>query len=187
MKHSLHFLYIFLLFQKYRHATNHKHLDATIEFLEKTAAIIGFFKGSARIASVYDERLLSLQQVLDWFQKWHSTVPKQKLQKQFLSHQTYFDLQSALIGFKQIVYIITTRFPHAQLQPSTYNTDVVENIFCQQRSLNGTNDNPTCLQYRHGLNSILLGHATTARGNAGNVEPFAFQRAGSLRETRTNS
>jgi hypothetical protein len=43
--------------------------------------------------------------------------------------------------------------------PSRVNSDVIENLFCQERSLhNGANTNPTFLGYCRTINSIILGY-----------------------------
>ena len=45
----------------------------------------------------------------------------------------------------------------AYITQSLINSDVVENQFCQQRAVyNGASTNPSALQYRRNLNSIIL-------------------------------
>jgi hypothetical protein len=53
--------------------------------------------------------------------------------------------------------------------PSMINSDIVENHFCQQRStFNGANSNPTALQYRSNLNSIIISqNLVSQKANAG--------------------
>ena len=53
----------------------------------------------------------------------------------------------------------------------------MENIFCQQHSYHGQNDNPRYSQYTNGMNSILLGQTTsTNRSNTGVVESLPMYR-----------
>lgn len=52
----------------------------------------------------------------------------------------------------------------ASIIPCRLNSDVIENIFCQQRTLhNGANTNPTYLGYCYSMNSVILGQATISR------------------------
>lgn len=65
------------------------------------------------------------------------------------------------------------------LIPSRVNSDIIENIFCQQRALyHGANTNPNYNQYRTGITSIILGQTTTSKKlNAGlreTAKPFAL-------------
>ena len=47
---------------------------------------------------------------------------------------------------------------------SRVNSDIVDNMFCQQRTLhNGTNTNPTYLGYCNKVNSVILGQASISR------------------------
>lgn len=59
---------------------------------------------------------------------------------------------------------------------SRVNSDIIENIFCQQRAqYHGANTNPNYNQYRTGITSIILGQTTTSKKlNAGLREPKPF-------------
>jgi hypothetical protein len=58
------------------------------------------------------------------------------------------------------------------------NSDIIENVFCQQRELyNGNNTNPTYLNYCRTMNTVILGQTTISRrSNASphetTTEPF---------------
>ena len=55
------------------------------------------------------------------------------------------------------------------MTPGLVNSDVVENIFNQQRSTyNGANSNPYALQYKRSLNGIIIGqNILSTKANAG--------------------
>ena len=58
------------------------------------------------------------------------------------------------------------------------NSDVIENIFCQQRGVcNGNNTNPTYYQYLNNINTIILGQQSvskSANAASSSCEPFIF-------------
>ena len=44
------------------------------------------------------------------------------------------------------------------ITPGLINSDVIKNVFCQQRSTyNGANANPNVVQYKKTINSIIIG------------------------------
>lgn len=52
----------------------------------------------------------------------------------------------------------------ASIIPCRLNSDIIENIFCQQRNLhNVANTNPTYLGYCYSINSVILGQETISR------------------------
>lgn len=94
-----------------------------------------------------------------------------------MTMETREDLDFLYLGFMSLTHIMITELK-SELTPARINSDIVENIFCQERSLyHGANTNPNYNEYRTGINSIILGQATTSRkSNAGGVkaEPFAL-------------
>lgn len=54
------------------------------------------------------------------------------------------------------------------------NSDIVENLFCQQRGIrNGLNTNPTLSQYSPANTAIILGQATVSnKANSGNPATY---------------
>jgi len=63
----------------------------------------------------------------------------------------------------------------SSIVPNRINSDIIENVFCQQRGLyNGNNTNPTYLNYCRTMNAVILGQATISRkSNAGGITPGA--------------
>ena len=54
--------------------------------------------------------------------------------------------------------------------PSRFNSDPVENHFCQTRGLHGGNaTNPTYDQYNSIVNLVVLGQSMTSRGRKSNA------------------
>ena len=72
-----------------------------------------------------------------------------------------------LLGFMQLCEYKLELFPGSSIMPGIVNQDVVENIFCQARSYNGQNTNPTYDKYSKSQNSIIIGqNALSRKGNA---------------------
>ena len=70
------------------------------------------------------------------------------------------------------------------ITPGLINSDIVENIFCQQRATyNGGNTNPTAQQYKTTLNSIILGQdSVSSKGNCPTAKAYAVSAEGPLRK-----
>ena len=84
-------------------------------------------------------------------------------QTALFSYQTCDDIVSLLMGFQQMC---CHKFKQRVISivPSCVNSDMVENIFCPQRvKFNGSNTNPTYLQYCNTMNSIILGQSTKSQ------------------------
>ena len=87
-----------------------------------------------------------------------------------------------IIGFREVCRIAFARVPGSTISPSRTNSDLVKNIFCQERDHNGKNSNPTYAQYGPTMNSIILGQTTTTNcSNTGSVENLTFFKKGSLK------
>ncbi|CAC5412160.1 unnamed protein product [Mytilus coruscus] len=99
-------------------------------------------------------------------------------EKHLISHQTREDIISSIMGFEEMC-IYKLKCSKASFIPSRVNSDVTENIFCQQRTLhNGANTNPTYLGYCHSVNSVILGQTSISRkSNAGGGEGTQLSQA----------
>lgn len=89
--------------------------------------------------------------------EFHKTRQKMKQkEKHLISHQTRQDMVSLILGFKELC-AYKLHSSHASIIPSRVNSDVIENTFCQQRTLHiGANTNSTYLGYCHSLNAVIL-------------------------------
>lgn len=139
------------------------HLKNTISLLEQTSILIANFRDRPPIREVGDIRLIENDKVLNWFCEWESEVLNndQVKDKEFflISHDTC----SLIIGFRELC---DHRLKHSSgsIVPSRINSDIIANVFCQQRGLyNGNNTNPTCLNYCRTMNTVILGQTTISR------------------------
>ena len=103
--------------------------------------------------------------------------------KVLMSQQCHEDIQACLQGFVLICETVLKRSNNIYtcITPALVNSNVIENIFNQQRSTyNGTNCNANALQYRRTINNILIGQNVISRkSNAGKSSvsevPFTVQ------------
>ena len=161
---------------------NAENLKGTIEFLENTSILVENFRDHRAIRDIGDERLLQNQKVLEWFQDWENSVQSNSeikdKEKHLISHQTRADICSLLIGFHEMCSDKLKK-DSSSIVPNRINSDVIENVFCQQRGLyNGNNTNPTYLNYCRTMNAVILGQATISKkSNASEgtsaAEPFS--------------
>ena len=142
--------------------------------------MIDIFHSWQPVDSKSDERFGHLKTILKWFEDWEAeahaapATPAER-KKMILSDKTIFDIKSMIIGFEEICKEVFREHPETYLLPWRINTNLVENIFCQQRGLQGQNDNPRYTQYQSGMNTVLLGcRTTTNKSNTGHVESLPF-------------
>lgn len=141
-----------------------------------------------------DSRFIENDQCLEWLQKWQREVQSRvdlkasERNKLFLSTKTMHDVTSCIVGFKALCSLSFQKHPGCNVLAFRVNSDLVENVFCQQRGRNGQNDNPTYAQYGPTINSILLGQTTTTKkSNTGKVDSYAFLRPEKLPVIRKES
>lgn len=118
--------------------------------------------------SLDDDRLRDLQHVLAWFQEWREGIQKESSPNSCLmSYQCMDDIhvESCIIGFLKLCFVLLGRIDlDILITPALIISDIVDNIFCQQRSTyNGANSNPNALQYLKTLNSVILGQSTISK------------------------
>ena len=164
-------LHLMTVYQATLH--NKSALDSTIEFLEKTNEVIKIFSDSKPVKTTSDPRIRTLKSILDWFVKWRSSVPSTS----FFSRECADDFENMLVTFPEICRIHLADFPHSAIVPLRFNSDPVENFFCQQRGIhNGNNTNPTFKEYSSTVNAIVIGQPLQSRKRKSNTgkaaEPF---------------
>ena len=167
------------------------YLDKTIEFIDMTSKIVNIFDDRRPVSSLDDHRLATNHEVLDYLNRWekdaeaHTELSKAERAKRLLSDKLRFDLSSMIIGFREVCRIAFEHFPGSTMSPFRTNSDLVENIFCQERGHNGQNSNPTYAQYGPTMNSIVLGQTTTTTSsNTGSVENLCFFKNGTFRSKK---
>ena len=89
---------------------------------------------------------------------WEQDIPGDN--KKFISSKLWFDLKSLCLGFQSLVHYKLVKHPSSVIKPAIVNQDCAGNHFCQIRSCNGQNDNPTFLQQQSSQNSIRVGQTT---------------------------
>ena len=158
-------------------------LGGTLELLKQTAFMVRFFRDPRPITSTDDPRLASLKESYNWFKSWEKERTGDKgahrRENGLLTMECREDLDFLFHGFMSLVELCNNDLK-IDLVPSRVNSDVIENIFCQERSLyHGANTNPNYNEYRTGINSIILGQTTTSRkSNVGGgkeaAKPYAI-------------
>ena len=171
-------------------------LNGAIELLEQTSKLVDIFRDMRPVKSVDDSRLNSLLSVSSWFKQWqcfvmeNSDIPQKDKSKKLLSAQCSEDMQSCLQGFIALCSALLRKTPSVYITPGLVNSDVIENIFNQQRSTyHGANSNPTALQYRRSINSVVVGqNVVSKKSNAGKSTagslPYSFAMKQPLRKKR---
>lgn len=155
-------------------------LDLTIELLEVSSKMIEIFEDPKPVQSISDNRLYQIDKCFNWFHQWETSVTSTQntmsvKNKMMLSDKLRFDLASMLVGFRQLSQIILNSFPGSGVVPARTNSNIIENVFCQQRGRNGQNDNPNYNQYCSTMNGIILGQRTTTKkSNTGSVDNLSF-------------
>jgi hypothetical protein len=157
------------------------HLQSTIQLLQNTSQLIDIFRDHRPIIETSDDRLKTLQDIHNWFKNWEDEVKADdslKPKETFLiSHQTRADICSLIIGFRELC-IDKLHSSAASIVPCRVNSDIIENVFSQQRGLyNGNNTNPTYLTYCRTMNSIIIGQPSVSRksntgGSSTGADPF---------------
>ena len=150
-------------------------LNGVVEMLEQTSKMVEIFRDMRPIKSVYDTRLKTLTSVTEWFQQWQisifecTDIPRKEKSKKLLSTQCSEDIQSCLKGFCALCAKLLRKSPALYITPGLVNSDVIENIFNQQRSTyHGANSNPSVLQYRRAINSVIVGqNSVSKKSNSG--------------------
>lgn len=114
--------------------------------------MIRIFRDKRAIESLADQRLEELRTVFRWFKEWEAeaaiTKEADKLSTKPMlpSQQCMEDMKSMLFTFEDVCKVHLNDFPDGSIVPARFNSDPVENHFCQIRGVkNGNNTNPTVL------------------------------------------
>lgn len=138
---------------------NPEKLSSTVKLLENTSVLVDFFMDTNRPVRYKDPRLTEIEKTLEFFNKWESSSTDTR---NILTKECRDDLNCAIKGFITMCDRLLTNGDH--IKPGYFNSDIVENFFCQQRGIkHGCNTNPTVLQYGPAVNAICLGQTTVSR------------------------
>lgn len=161
-------LHVMLCYQKSLGDNPKAHeLNGTIRLLRNTSVIIKNFRDHRPIKDSSDERLRENEQVLTWFQAWENEIRSddeiKDKEKSLISFQCREDIFSLLKGFGEFCHE-KFRVSGGSVIPNRVNSDVIENVFSQQRGMhNGCNTNPTYQHYCNTMNSIILGESSVSK------------------------
>lgn len=157
-----------------------QELDGAVDLLEQSSRLISIFRDSIPITSIHDKRIGTLLSIREWFRTWREEGGSSSESKMKPSVKCLDDIDSLISTFTEIVNEHLKRFPGVEVYPSRFNSDIIENNFCQVRGLhNGNTTNPAYASYQCTMNSVILGQSSISRGrksNAGitSADPFNF-------------
>ena len=171
------------LMKSYRDSlSNGKVLDGAVELLEQTGIMIAIFRDQRLITTKDDLRLSQIRNILEWFRNWRKGVNeidniKEDIKSKMLpSRQCIDDIDNMLITFPAVCEQHLNEFEFGSINPSRFNHDIVENLFCQQKGVyNGNNSNPNYINYCKSVNSVLLGQSLKSRARKSNAGIEAAQ------------
>jgi len=157
-------------------------LSAVIQLLEHVSFLVSFFTDERPVKDLCDERMDKLTLCYNWFKSWEKQICQSetvsKRYKTLMTMETREDLDFMYYGFMSLTKMCIEEI-HTEIVPARLNSDIIENVFCQQRGLyHGATTHPTYNSYRTGINSVILGEALISRkcnsGGAG-AKPFVAE------------
>ena len=141
-----------LLLKEYQKHNSTPEIEAMIQVVNITSPFISIFRSNEPINHMQDERITKLSEIQGFFSDWHRFCQEKKDPSckvgNFITVEAYQDLLSCIEGF---IHLCDYRVSLGKsVTPRLINSDVVENIFCQQRATySGANSNPDASQYRY--------------------------------------
>ena len=167
-------------------------LNSTVELLENTSVLINIFRDKRPIMTSSDERLEKLNNIHLWMKRWeeenmsNEEIPTNKKKRSLPTDQCRQDLHILIKSFNQLCCQRIKEYPGWGIVPSRFNTDLVENHFCQERGLhNGNATHPNLCTYSNTINSIIIGQSSKSRGRKSNAGipralPYSFCTSGPI-------
>ena len=160
------------LMQKYQQSLSEpSELDSTLKLLRNTAVLIDIFNNAhSPVENLRDIRINQLSNVLDFFISWEKEFEGHEKKDKFLmTKETRDDVVSTITGFFEVIKRADKS--GISIIPGYFNSDLIENWFCQLRRLRqGMNTNMTLSQIGSSNNAnILTGNlvATKSKSNVG--------------------
>jgi hypothetical protein len=133
---------------------------------------------------------LENKECLDFFLNWKEQEDV-KFSTNFITRECFDDLQSMVIALQSLIEEKMSNHPIGYVSICRCSTDLVENFFSSQRAINGSNNNPTTLQYSKGINTIIISRKlVSTRSNAGGkvivggATPFKMHTTKSFKSLR---
>jgi hypothetical protein len=163
-----------------------RELSGAVELLKNTSQLIEIFHDHRPVQSIGDDRLQVLVSIRVWFINWREHVKGDTVltagqrKKMLPSWECLDDLESLLYAFPEVCRIHLKDGPCYAVKPNLYNSDIIENHFCQTRRLhNGNKTHLTYYDYMQTVNSIILTQSSKSRGRKSNTgipsaDPYSF-------------
>ena len=151
-EHVLNTDMLFLVKQYQQSLADGSCLNAVISLLEVTSKYISIYRSRDKILTLHDSRLDILREILRFFCDWELFCKSNKTlmtdnKHMFITSECFEDLKSSILGFIELCKL---NLPDHPISPHLINSDICENIFCQQRTMySGANTNPDAYQYRY--------------------------------------
>ncbi|XP_035660859.1 uncharacterized protein LOC118405460 [Branchiostoma floridae] len=148
-------------------------MSATRQYLSAANVFVKTFANTKPIRTMDDPRLVQLDGALQWFLDWEEEVKEREnltakeRNKSFISDKLHFDLCSMVLGYKSYIRTMTAQFPGMGVISASTNQDALENMFGCVRASNGSNTNPTVLQYGPSVNGYI--HCRSFKVRNGNA------------------
>jgi len=167
-------LYLMKLYQATLKKT--ENLASSIRLLEQTSELVEIFcSRNIPISSLDDKRFEMMNNALNYFKSLKDDVVKSLMllaSKNLMTQETRTYINSALHGIISLSKIMLNG--KNSINPGYLNSDIVENLFGQQRGVrNGLNTNPTLAQYGPSNTAIILGQCSISnKSNSGKAASF---------------
>ena len=129
-------------------------VEGAVSLLKVTSKLVNFVTYTGRINTMQHPLIKELISVKNYFVEWQTECCTDR--KSMLTDETMADIQYYIVGVLELLRV-ALNFGY-ELSPANINSDVLENIFCQQRGIyHGNNTNPSVHQYSYGINSVIIG------------------------------
>jgi hypothetical protein len=153
-----------------------ERLASSVELLEHTALLVDIFCDHNRpLSPLQDVRFTTLTKVIKFFNSWETQIVESATfipKKHLITSETRDDINSSVTGFVALCQQLVRN--GNSINPGFINSDLVENLFGQQRGIrNGLNTNPTLAQYGPANTAIILGQCSvSSKSNSGKTASF---------------
>jgi len=157
---------------------NPEMLASTVEILEHTSQLVDIFcTQNQPISSMDNPKFEKLTNILNFFNTWEDSVNKSVMlvdSKNLITRETREDINSSIMGFISLCQLMLQK--GNSINPGYINSDLVENVFGQQRGVrNGLNTNPTLAQNGPSNTAIILGQCSISnKSNSGKAASFFY-------------
>ena len=141
---------LYLMKEYQKTVPNPDSLLSTITLLKETSDLVTIVTDTHPISTTTDNRLQKLLQIGQFFQTWESQIQESTLysqNKHLITRETREDINCCINGFMSLCKL-HVHSGHT-ITPGYVNSDIIENLFCQQRGTrNGNKHQPDTFAVR---------------------------------------